>query len=113
MKKIAFLLLSMCFVFMLLRVSAQSGSENPPVAQQSKAGAHAKSAAPAEGERLFQQNCSRCHTKHFPSNFRNGNSSHAGPGIFERKGRARADAVYEPITGPAHEASSFPLNITS
>jgi cytochrome c5 len=61
MKKIAFLLLSMCFVFMLLRVSAQSGSENPPVAQQSKAGAHAKSAAPAEGERLFQQNCSRCH----------------------------------------------------
>ena len=61
MKRIAFLLLSVCFVFMLLRVSAQSGNENPPVASQSKAAAHAKSAPPAEGERLFKQNCSRCH----------------------------------------------------
>ena len=61
MKKVAFLLLSICFVFTLLRVSAQSDHENPPAASQSKGAAHAKPAPPAEGERLFKQNCSRCH----------------------------------------------------
>jgi len=61
MKKIAILLLSTCFVFMLLRVSAQNGDAKPPTSSQSKSKPQTKSAPSAEGDRLFKENCSRCH----------------------------------------------------
>jgi cytochrome c5 len=61
MKKVVLLTLSMCSVFMLLQVSAQSGNATPPAPSKSKTEVRPKSAPPAEGGRIFRQNCSRCH----------------------------------------------------